>query len=259
MLFALTRSVSPSFADCQLTHLPRVAIDLDRARAQHDAYEWALVDLGCTIRRIEAGAGMPDAVFVEDTAVVLPEGAVIARPGAGTRRNEVPAVSEALGRFGIPQHEITAPATLEGGDVLVVGRRVFVGASARTNVEGIDQLCRVLAPLGYVVSPVAVRGCLHLKSAVTAVDRETLLINRDWAPPDAFPGFTLLDVDPDEPHGANALWVPGPDNGTVIYPAAFPRTRTRLQSHGLRVRTVEVDELAKAEGGVTCCCLVWER
>jgi dimethylargininase len=258
---AFTRSIAPVFEQCQLTHMPRVAIDVERARAQHDAYEWALVELGCTIRRLDSGPAMPDAVFIEDTAVVVREGAIIARPGADTRRAEVPAVVEALARIGLPQHAIAAPATLDGGDVLVVDRRVFVGASTRTNVEGFDQMRQLLEPLGYVVAAVPVRGCLHLKSAVTAVGRETLLINRTWVPADAFRGFTLIDIDPDEPHAANALWVaapPGParrDDGVVIYPAAFPKTRARLERH-VRVRSVEVDELAKAEGGVTCCSLL---
>ncbi|MBI4487101.1 MAG: dimethylargininase, partial [Acidobacteria bacterium] len=240
--------------------LPRVAIDIERARAQHDAYEWALVELGCTIRRIDSAPETPDAVFIEDTAVVLREGAVIARPGAETRRAEVPAVAAALARFGLPQHELTAPATLDGGDVLVVGRQVFIGASARTNVEGIDQMRRLLEPLGYATRAVPVHGCLHLKSAVTAVGRDTVVINRDWAPADAFAGLTLIDIDRDEPHAANALWLPGaaePD-GIVIYPAAYPKTRRRLEQRGICVRPVEVDELAKAEGGVTCCALILE-
>lgn len=261
MLMALTRSISPAFDRCQLTHLPRVVIDLGRARAQHDAYEWALVELGCTIRRIDSGPEMPDAVFIEDAAVVVREGAVIARPGAESRRAEVPAVVEALARLGVPQHEITAPATLDGGDVLVVERQVFVGASARTNVEGIDQIQRLLEPLGYRVRAVPVRGCLHLKSAVTAVGRDTLLINRASVPAEAFAGITLVDVDPDEPLGANALWLadahgPAGADGLVVYPAVFPKTRARLERHGIRVRTVEVDELARAEGGVTCCSLI---
>ncbi|MBI2186639.1 MAG: dimethylargininase [Acidobacteria bacterium] len=262
MLFALTREISPRFAECQLTHLPRVAIDIERARAQHDAYEWALVELGCTIRRIDSAPETPDAVFIEDTAVVLREGAVIARPGAEPRRAEVPAVAAALARFGLPQHELAAPATLDGGDVLVVGRQVFIGASARTNVEGIDQMRRLLEPFGYRVRAVPVHSCLHLKSAVTAVGRDTILINRDWVPADAFAGPTLVDVDPDEPHAANALWVAGPGgldlrgDGVVIYPAAYPKTGRRLEAHGIRVRAVEVDELAKAEGGVTCCSLL---
>lgn len=264
MLFALTRAVSPAFDRCQLTYLPRVPIDLERARRQHDAYEWALVELGCTVRRLDSAPEMPDSVFVEDTAVVFPEGAVITRPGAEARRLETPAVAGALARLGVPQHHIVAPGTLDGGDVLVVDRRVFIGVSARTNVEGSDQMRRLIEPLGYTACAVPIDGCLHLKSAATVVAPQTLLINRDWVRADAFAGLTLIDVDPAEPHAANALRLAGPkepalrDDGVVVYPAAFPKTRRRLERHGLRVRPVEVDELAKAEGGVTCCSLIVE-
>jgi dimethylargininase len=254
MLMALTREISQAFESCQLTHLPRVPIDVHRAREQHAAYEWALVEEGCTVRRLDSGPDMPDAVFVEDIAVVLDEGAVICRPSAEPRRTETPGVTEALVRHGRPLQQIQAPGTLDGGDVLVIGREVFVGASARTNRAAIDQLSGILAAVGYTVRTVPVRGCLHLKSAVTAVARDTLLINREWVPSEAFRGQSLVDVDPQEPHAANALAV----GDAVIYPASFPRTRERLERRGLRVRPVAVDELQKAEGAVTCCSLVFE-
>ena len=255
MWFALTREISSAFEDCQLTHVPRTVIDVDRARAQHDAYEWALVELGCTIRRLDSTAEMPDSVFIEDTAVTLPQGAIIARPGAESRRSETPLVAEALRRFGLRLREIEEPGTLDGGDVLVIGRQVFVGASTRTNAAGIDQLRRILSGIRYTVRVVPVERCLHLKSAVTAVGPGTLLINREWVSAEAFTGLTLIDVDPDEPQAANALLV----GETIVCAEAFPRTRARLERHGLRVTPVAVDELAKAEGGVTCCALVFER
>ncbi len=254
MIWALTRDISDSFEQCQLTHLARVPIDLARARAQHETYEWALVELGCTVRRIDAAPGMPDSVFIEDAAVVFPEAAVIARPGAESRQGETPAVREALRRFGMPMHEVAEPGTLDGGDVLVVGRQVFIGASTRTNATAVTQMRRFLRPLGYEVRVVPVEGCLHLKSAVTAVAPDTVLINRDWVPPEAFSGLETIEVDPDEPAGANALLV----DDVVVYPADFPKTRARMNAKGLRVRVVDVDELAKAEGGVTCCSLVFE-
>ena len=254
MWFAITRAISGAFQNCQLTHLARVAIDLERARAQHDAYEWALVELGCTVRRVDTAAEMPDSVFVEDAAVVFREGAVIARPGAESRRAETPAVAEALARFGLSHRDIKEPGTLDGGDVLVVGRNVFVGASRRTNAAGINQLRQIITRLGYSVRAVPVRDCLHLKSAVTAVAPKTLLINRNWVEADAFGDLRLIDVDDDEPHAANALLV----GDVVICAAAFPKTRARLEQHGLRVKVVDVDEIAKAEGGVTCCSLIFE-
>lgn len=254
MLMALTREISAALQGCELTHLPRVPIDLDRARAQHAAYEWALVEAGCTVRRLDSGPDMPDAVFVEDIAVVLDEGAVICRPGAESRRAETPLVVEALARHGHPLQQIQAPGTLDGGDVLVIGRQVFVGSSARTNRAGIDQLNGILAPAGYTVRAVPVHGCLHLKSAVTAVAPDTVLINREWVPADAFAGLSLVDIDPQEPYAANALAIAD----AVLYPTSFPRTRKRLEGRGLRVRSVDVDELQKAEGAVTCCSLIFE-
>jgi dimethylargininase len=254
MWFAVTREISSALQNCQLTHVPRVPIDLQRARAQHDAYEWALVELGCTVRRVDSGDDMPDAVFIEDTAVVLREGAIITRPGAESRRRETSRVAESLARFGLALREIQEPGTLDGGDVLVVGREVFIGASDRTNAAGSSQMRKMLTRLGYRIRTVPVEGCLHLKSAVTAVAPQTLLINRNWVPRDAFAHLTTIDVDDDEPRAANALLV----GDTVICSAAFPRTRARLEQHGIRVKAVEVDELAKAEGGVTCCSLVFE-
>lgn len=253
MLMAITREISAAFQACELTHLPRVPIDLDRARAQHAAYEWALVEAGCTVRRLDSGPGMPDAVFVEDIAVALNEGAVICRPGAESRRAETSGVVEGLARHGRPLQQIKAPGTLDGGDVLVVGRQVFIGSSARTNRAGIDQLVRILAPAGYSVRAVPVGGCLHLKSAVTAVAPDTVLINREWVPAEPFADLSLVDIDPDEPYAANALAV----GNVVVYPAAFPRTRERLERRGLRVRPVDVGELQKAEGAVTCCSVIF--
>jgi dimethylargininase len=149
---------------------------------------------------------------------------------------------------------IEPPGTLDGGDVLRVGRRVFVGASARTNREGRAQLRALVEPLGYAVEEVPVRGCLHLKSAATEVGPETLLLNPAWVDRAAFDGLSLIEIAPEEPFSANALRV----GNAVIHAAAFPRTRERLGQHGIDVRVVDVSELAKAEGGVTCCALIIE-
>ena len=250
---AVTREISAAIQQCELTHLTRTPIDLERARAQHSAYEWALVDAGCTVRRLDTTDALPDSVFVEDIAVVCHELAILTRPGAETRRAETAGVAAWLGNMR-PLRSIEAPATLDGGDVLIVGKHVFVGLSARTNRAAATQMRRLLAPLGYTVEVVKVTGCLHLKSAVTAVSADTLLINPAWVSPDAFGGLELIDVDPHEPYAANAVALPD----RVIYPISFPRTRTRLEAHGIDVRTVDMDELAKAEGAVTCCSLIFE-
>jgi len=253
MKMAITREISPAIQQCELTHLSRAPIDLDRARAQHAAYEWALVDAGCTVRRLDTTDALPDSVFVEDVAVVCTELAIVARPGAETRRAETAAVAAWLSNVR-PVRSIEAPATLDGGDVLIVDKQVFVGLSARTNRAAATQMRRLLAPLGYTVEAVRVTGCLHLKSAVTAVSPDTLLINRAWVPPDAFGDFDLIDVDAEEPYAANAVAVAD----RVIYPTSFPRTRRRLEARGFDINTVDMDELAKAEGAVTCCSLIFE-
>lgn len=250
---AITRAVSPAFAECQLTHLARVPIDVEAARAQHSAYEAALAAAGYRIERLDADSAMPDSVFVEDIAIVFDELAILARPGAESRRREMPAIAAALASYR-PLREIRPPGTVDGGDVLVVGRRVFVGRSTRTNEAAVIQMRRILEPLGYTVTDMDVRGCLHLKSAVTALDDERLLVNPAWIDAAAFDGFTLVEIDPEEPSAANALRLAD----RVIFPKAFPRTAGRLEAHGLRVELVDASEVAKAEGAVTCCSVIVE-
>jgi dimethylargininase len=248
---ALTRDVGPGIVRCELTHLPRTAIDPDVARAQHRAYEDVLTGLGCTLVRLPADPDLPDSVFVEDTCVVLDEVAVLARPGAESRRAEVGPVADVLRRF-LELRRIEPPTTLDGGDVLCLGRTVYVGGSGRTNAAGAEQMREILGGFGYAVRMLRVTGCLHLKTAVCPVAGGTLLVNPAWVDTEAFAGWQVIEVDPAEPFAANALLV----GDTVIYPAAFPRTRDRLADRGVRVALVEVGELAKAEAGVTCCCVL---
>ncbi|HZR24305.1 MAG TPA: arginine deiminase family protein [Vicinamibacterales bacterium] len=248
---AITRAISSSLANCELTHLDRVPIDLARARAQHADYERALTDAGYRVERLTADEDMPDSVFVEDVAVVFDELAIITRPGAESRRREVPAVAAALRRYR-PLQTIVAPGTVDGGDVMTVGTRVFVGLSSRTNGDGIAQMRAILAPHGYRVDAVTVSGCLHLKSAVTAVSDRALVINRAWIDAQLFDGFELIDVDPSEPTAANVVRL----EDRLIVPSAFPRTAERLRARGFRVVAVDASEVAKAEGAVTCCSLL---
>jgi dimethylargininase len=251
---AITRRVSPAFAACELTHLERVPIDLDRACAQHHAYEQALIAAGGLVAQLDTSAEVPDSVFVEDIAVVFPELAVMTRPGAASRRPETRAIAQALAAFRTLR-EIQAPATIDGGDVLVAGRHVFVGLSTRTNDAAVAQMRAIVGPLGYTVCAVPIAACLHLKSAVTTLDDRMLLVNPSWVARDAFSGFTLVEVDPAEAFAANALRLPD----RILFPSAFPQTAQAIARRGLRVERVEVDELAKAEGAVTCCSLIVER
>jgi dimethylargininase len=253
VLIAVTRPVSASLARCELTHLAREPIDVARATSQHAGYERLLVSLGAALVRVDAAHDLPDAVFVEDTAIVLDDLAVLTRPGAASREAETPAVASVLATYR-PLRAMTAPATLDGGDVLRAGRTLFVGRSGRTSEAGIAQLRGFVEPHGYRVVPVAFTGCLHLKSAVTAIAEDLLLMNPAWVEKDAFPGLDAVFVDEREPHAANAL----PIGETVVFPAQFPRTAERVAARGLRISPIDATELAKAEGAVTCCSLIFD-
>lgn len=245
-MIAITRDVSRNVALCELTHLERTPISYERAVAQHEEYRALLTALGCTVVHVPGDAAYPDCVFIEDTAVVLDDLAVITRPGAESRRGEVEGVAAALAQYR-PLVQIEAPGTIDGGDVLVIGERIFVGRSSRTNDEGIAQL-RALTRREVV--PVELHGALHLKTAVTYLGRNTLLMNRAWFDLTPFDGFQSIDVDAGEPFAANALRV----GEVIVFPLAFPKTRAKLTDFD--VRAVHADELAKAEGGVTCCSLL---
>jgi dimethylargininase len=251
VLIALTREVPESITRCELTHLSRSPIDLDVARRQHKAYEEALVSAGCTIRRLPATDDLPDSVFVEDTAVVLDEVAVITRPGAPSRRPETESVAAAL-RDDRELLFIEAPATVDGGDILRVGRTIFVGQSSRTNAAGFRQMSEALSRYGYSVRAVTPRGCLHLKSAATAFSDDGVVVNPQWVDPSSFAGLATINVDPFEPFAANVLRV----GEVVLCGAAFPRTAQRLRLAGMDTRIVDLSELAKAEGALTCCSVI---
>jgi dimethylargininase len=248
---AITRAVSGALGACELTHLERVAIVVALARAQHRTYEEALIEAGYLVERLDTSMDIPDSVFVEDIAVVFDELAVLTRPGAESRRRESAAVAEALAAYRAVQ-TIQPPGTIDGGDVLVAGRRVFVGRSSRTNEAAVGQMRQWLKPLGYTVTETVVRSCLHLKSAVTVLTDEALIVNPEWIDPEVFEGFTLVEVDPSEPSAANALRL----HDRIVVSSAHPRTAERIAGLGLRVHPVDASEVAKAEGAVTCCSLI---
>ncbi len=251
MLVALTREVSAGISRCELAYQVREPIDVERARRQHRRYEEGLAALGCSVQRLPEAPTLPDAVFVEDTAIVLDEVAVLTRPGAESRRPEVDAVADALRAYR-PLVRIEAPGTLDGGDALRLDRHVYVGLSHRSNEAAVAQLRDLLGGFGYQVTGVRVGRCLHLKSAVTRVGEDRLLVNPEWVDADAFGRMSPIEVDSGEPSAANALLL----GGGVIFPSAYPGTIRRLERQGIRVHAVDVSELAKAEGGVTCCSLI---
>jgi dimethylargininase len=253
MRIAITRQVSESIARCELTYLPREAIDVERARAQHDEYEGILAELGCEIHRVEDAPDLPDAVFVEDIAVVLDEVAIITLPGALSRRAEVPGMARALRPFR-ELALIDPPGMLEGGDVLLIGKHIYAGLSGRTNADGITQLRKIASHHGFQVSAVPIRGCLHLKSAVTAVGEGAILINPEWVDPGYFNVGRMILVHASEPHAGNALLL----DEEVVYPTGFPFTQKLLSEAGIPLRILEITELQKAEGAVTCCSVIFD-
>ena len=252
MLRALTRQVSSTFAACELTFLERQPIDIVKAMEQHRSYEACLKELGAQVISMPADESYPDAVFVEDPAIVLDEIAVITRPGAASRRGETQSIAQALAPFRELRY-IREPATLEGGDVIRVGKTLFVGLSERTSRAGIEQLADLLLAFDYSVVPVEVRGCLHLKSGACWAGGNVILANRNWIDASAFQDFKIIDVPEDEPAAADVL----PVAGKLIIPSSFPHTAKILEDYGIEVLPIDVSELQKAESGVTCMSLLF--
>jgi len=251
VLTAITRDVNAGMGDCELTFLPRIGIDTNLASHQHHQYQSVLSSLGCNVVTVPTESELSDSVFIEDTALVLDEIAVMCRPGATSRRAEVAGVRDILQRHRTLA-SIEPPGTLDGGDLLHVGKHIYAGLSTRSNKSGIAQLRNIVAIYDYSVKTVETTKCLHLKSAVSEVAPGLLLINPDWVDRSAFRDFELIDVDVGEPHAANALRV----GTSVIYPSSFPRTMEKLAQRGIDVMPVDVSELQKAEGAVTCCSLI---
>jgi dimethylargininase len=253
MLTAVTRAISPAMNQCELSYLDRVEIDIAKAEQQHRQYEECLRAMGAKVIALPAEPDLPDSVFVEDPAVVVDEVAVLTRPGAESRRREGESLAKTLARFR-PVRWMQAPATLEGGDAMRAGKTLYVGASARSNAAGIAQLAAELAPFGYEVKAVEVRGCLHLKSGCCYLGEGTVLANRQWVDTEAMSGLRIVDVALDEPWAANVLTI----GGIALMPAGFPQTAEIVDGLGWKVRTVDISELRKAEAGVTCSSLIFE-
>lgn len=252
MLLAITREVSRSIVNCELTFLSREAIDADRARRQHHAYEVALRQLGLAVMSLPEAPDLPDAVFVEDTALVLDECAIILRPGAASRRPETESIAAVLAPYR-RLLRIEASARVDGGDILALGKHLYVGLSARSDTNAVEQLQDHVAAFGYEVHAVSVSGCLHLKSAVTQVAADTLLINPSWVDRASFGAVKFIEIEASESYAANALLV----GESVIYSGSFPRTAERLLLAGIGLISIEADELAKAEGALTCGSLIF--
>jgi dimethylargininase len=236
-----------------LTHLLRSPIDVAKANEQHKSYQKCLTRLGARVIELPVEPDLPDAVFVEDTAVVLDEIAVITRPGAASRQPETEKIADLLSTYR-PIKFIHPPATLEGGDVMRIERTLFVGLTPRTNQEGVNQLRSIVEPYDYQVRDVEVNGCLHLKTGCTYLGRETVLANRHWVNVKAFSEYDLLDTLEGEPWAANTLRI----GEILLLPACFPETLALLESLGFASQMIEIGELQKAEAGLTCLSIIFD-
>lgn len=247
--YAITRKPGENFAQGITTaHLgvPRYALMLE----QHQAYVDALTSLGLEVIVLDALPDYPDAYFVEDVAVVTPEIAVITNPGAEARKGEAQAIEPALSRYRECAH-VSPPGTLDGGDVLMVGRDFFIGLSERTNQAGAEQLGRILAGFGYTCTTVPVAAGLHLKSSVSDVGRGALLVSAEFADHPAFGAYRKVVVHASEAYAANTLLV----NEHLLIPKGFPHTRRQLRALGLELVELDVSEARKMDGGLTCMSL----
>ncbi|MCC5913884.1 MAG: hypothetical protein JJU46_05870 [Balneolaceae bacterium] len=253
MPVAITRPISPKLAECELTYLDRKPIEIHLAKEQHRVYENALEKMGYTIRLLPKKPDLPDGVFVEDTAVVFPERAIITRPGAESRRPETESMAKVLQDYRDLSF-IKAPATLDGGDVFVLGKHIFIGLSKRSNGEAVRQVDEIMRPLGYRVSGIPVRHCLHLKTAVARIEDDLMLINPKWLSPAHFPGIHCEPVHPDEPYGTNVMR----RDKFALTTTAFPYTAEWLARRGYDLIVIDQSELAKAEAGLTCSSVIVE-
>jgi len=247
MLYAITHLPSAKLQSCELTFLESEPIDMPKANAQHAAYRAMLERCGANVVVLDENLDCPDSVFVEDPIIVFDEIAVLTSMGVASRRKESEAMAKEFAKYRKVE-KIVLPAKIEGGDVLKIGKKIFVGESPRTNTEGIKALEAIIKPYGYTVTPVKVTGCLHLKTGCTALDEKTLLINAAWVDANAFEGLTQIAVPDDEPFGANVLKI----GDILCMNEAFPKSIALVKSLGYTVDSCNIGEFVKAEAGLTC-------
>ena len=253
MPVALTRQPAQSLVQCEVSHVERKPIDFSLAVQQHQNYCRTLQQHGLDVQALPPDESYPDSVFVEDNAIVLDEIAVLTTMGAVSRQGEPALLKPILSGYR-KVVEIALPARIEGGDVFRVGKALYVGCSTRTNHEGIEALRRVAGPFGYVVHPIEVHGCLHLKTACSLLDDETLLVNSAWIDVNTLRDFRLLPVPVNEPVGANVLRV----GQGILANASYPATIKMLETRGYEISALDISEFSKAEAGLTCLSLIIE-
>jgi dimethylargininase len=246
---AITRLPGSDFAQ-GITTADLGSPDYDLMLRQHQAYVQTLKSLDIRVVTLEPLLGYPDAYFVEDVAVILPEAAVITRPGAASRRDEIKSIEPALSPFR-PLVRIEEPGTLDGGDILVADDHWFIGISERTNQNGAEQLGHILNEYGFQWTAVQVQAGLHLKSSLNYVGKKTMLVSQPFADHEALRNYRLIVIDQTEEYACNTLWV----NDHLITPAGFPKVHAQLETLGYPIIELDVSECQKMDGGLTCMSL----
>jgi dimethylargininase len=221
------------------------------ALEEHTKYVETLVQLGLKVKILPGKDLLPDSTFIEDVALCTPSNAIIASPGASARRNEITGMHEVLTEYYRNIEEINLPATLEAGDVMMVGSHYFIGISHRTNSEGADQLINILKKFGLTGSKVPLKKMLHLKSGVSYLENNNMLVCGEFLETKEFESFNRIIVDEDESYAANSLWI----NGKVIAPDGFPKTRRKIEKAGYDTIVLNVSEFRKVDGGLSCLSL----
>ncbi|MFH0760851.1 MAG: arginine deiminase family protein [Bacteroidota bacterium] len=251
-VFAIVRDVPNSFQKCVTTFHNKRKINVALAKQQHQQYCETLSSLGLKLIRIEADDTLPDCCFTEDTVIVFDVFAVITIPGAPSRIPETIEIEKTLSRLKTIVH-ITKPGTIEGGDVLRIGKKIFIGNSGRTNEEGIRQVASVIKHKGYQVIPVKIRNALHLKSVCTYLGNGCIILAEGYLDEKIFSEYDKIIVPKGEEYCANCLVV----NGSVLIPKGFPKTKKIIENNGFPIIEIEMSEIEKAEGALTCLSVIF--
>lgn len=250
--FAIVRNIPNSFQQCITGFSGKFPIDVTLAQQQHEHYCHTLVDLGLKLVRIEADDYLPDCCFTEDTAIVTDGLGIISFPGTESRHAEIIEMEKALTTYKKIQH-IAAPATIEGGDVLKIGKKLFIGHSARTNEEGIKQVAGLVNELGYEVIPVKIHNTLHLKTVCTYLGNNCIIYADGHFDENIFSEYDKIIVPVTESYCANTLAV----NGKVLIPKGFPLTRSLIGNKGYSIIELDMSEIEKADGALTCLSVIF--
>ena len=225
--------------------------DYEKAIEQHSKYIETLKQLGLEVKVLEKDDNFPDSTFIEDVALCTPACAVITNPGAESRRGEIAGMRKVLEEYYDNIEQINFPGTLEAGDVMKAGDHYFIGISKRTNIEGADQLKKILKKYKLTGTKIPLRKMLHLKSGVSYLENNNMLVCSEFLNKREFEKYNRIRVDENESYAANSLWI----NGIVLVPEGFPRTRQKIEKAGYNTTTLDVSEFRKVDGGLTCLSL----